>query len=79
MSIWRRDADEIFERIAHAYLRFLSRHRWLIRIMPALLVAEFTLIWLFEGVGGLKVSAIAVAMASLFGVLVALRARRKRR
>ena len=51
MSIWKQDADEVLDRLAVGYFRWMAKHRWLFPVLALAVVLEVILFWVFAGLG----------------------------
>src|SRR6266536_764943 len=51
VSIWKQDANEVLDRVALGYLRWMAKHRWLFPILAVAVVLGVILFWVFAGLG----------------------------
>ena len=71
MSIWKRDANEVMDQVAHAYIKWVSAHRWVHIPLTAAVLLEVALFWVFLGRGWGEAAIALMVLPVLFGWLVA--------
>ena len=80
MSIWKEDANEVFDRAARAYIRWVGTHRWVHLPLTGVMILEIALIWAFLGRGVGEFVLVMTFVPFLLGYLVlAIRLRRLKR